>query len=996
MKKLLLLSFFLMLGSLAAFAQRSLTGNVTDEKGEPLIGANVVVKGTTTGTLTDVDGNFRLTVSEDAKVLIFTFTGFTTQEVEIGASNVYSVSMAEGVLLEGAIVVGYAEQEKRFTTQAVSTISSDKFKDWPVMSPQQLLQGQAAGVQMVNSSGLLGANSVIRIRGAASLSAGGNPLIVVDGVPLNDQNMSQTQGAPAGAGLNPLMNINPNDIESMTVLKDAAAVSIYGSRGANGVILITTKKGKKGEKTSINLDMFTGFSNPTNLEQMMNTEQFTDFVNDFQRAQGTEVTDYSSVRGDYFDWPTNVVRTGRQNSANLSIRGGSEKTSFFVAGNFMRESGFTIGNEADSYNGRFNFEHEANRFVTVGANINVSSIDMNRIGVENNTAAPLTSSYLQLPFVLPRDDNGAFVNTGFIQNVLAREELNINGYNTRRFVGNVYATFNLAPGLTFKTDWGADQFGTSEKSRTVNLFTPGGSAYRDLRTDNKWMSTNTLNYTFEKGDHAFNALGGYAYETSRFEQVFIAGAGFASDGLPNISSAATPTSTDEIGSEWALESQFVRLNYRLKNKYLFELNGRRDGSSRFGADNRYGLFGAASLGWILSEEAFMKNQNFFNFMKFTASVGTAGNDRIGNFTSLALYGGGADADYLGLAGLRPTQVPFPALRWEESRQVDLGLSMIFLDNRMSLDVNVYDKFTYNMLLSNPLPFTTGFASRQENVGEMSNRGIDIDFNVNVINKSDMSWSIGFNAGFLRNELLNLPESAALDPFDNPFIPGSAAQRAVAGRTINEFFMVRANGVNSQTGDFEWLDVDGNATTTYSANDRVYVGSAIPKFVGGINTNFNYKNIDVNALFNFTYGNMVLIDGLRFTENILSPGFNKSTALLDQWTEVGDEAFVPNLASPTARFFNQPSTLQLQDGSFIRLRNLSIGYTVPQRALGNQDVIRSARIYAMGQNLFLIKAKDFRGPDPEVSANGTNNLVQGESFFALPQARVFTVGVNFGF
>lgn len=996
MKKLLLLLALSFGISIASYAQRQVTGTVSGENNEPLVGASVEVEGANVGTITDFDGNFSIEVPDGSNVLLVSYLGYAEQRVEIGnLDNVFVSLVPGGIALDDVVVVGYAEQEKRFSTQSVSTLSSESFKDWPALSPQQLLQGQVAGVQMVNSSGVLGANANVRVRGATSITAGAQPLYVVDGVPLNDNSMSFAQGG--GTSLNPLQNINPNDIESMSVLKDASAVAIYGSRGANGVILITTKKGRKGQKTAINVDMFTGWSEPTNLEAMMNTEQFTTFRNDLQRAQGQPETDYSGVRDSYFDWPGAVTRTGRQNSVNISARGGDERTTFSVVGNFLRQEGFTIGNEADRFSGRFNFEHRANDLVTVGANVSASTIFMNRIGVENNTAAPLTSSYLQLPFVQPFDENGAYVNTGFIQNVLAREDLNINDHTSRRLTGNIFAELNLAKGLTFRTDWGMDNFGTSEKGRTVDLFTPGGSAYRTQWTDNKWMSTNTLNYNTQVGKSDLNFLAGYSYETSRLEILEAAGTGFASDGLPNVASAANPTSAFESGTEWALESQFLRANYRYDNKYMLEASVRRDGSSRFGANNKYGTFWAVGGGWILSEESFLVDNDFINFMKLTASYGTAGNDRIGNFTHLALYGGGAAADYAGLAGLRPTQVPNPDLTWEETAQLDIGLNIQFYRNIFNVQMNYYDKITTGNLLSVPLPFTTGFAGAQANVGSVQNRGFEFDFSALLVNKADFQWSLGFNVAFNENTVLELPDDSPVDEFGNKFIGGSVAQRAVEGMSINEFYVVRHQGVNPQTGDFEWLDLDGNPTNIYDpSNNRQYVGSAIPQFIGGINTTIAYKGFDATFLFNFTYGNLVLIDGLRFTENMVAPGFNKSVALLDYWQEVGDEAFAPSLASPTVNSFNQLSTLQVQNGSFLRLRNVNVGYTLPPRLLSGQNAIRSLRIYALAQNLWLWNDSTFRGPDPEVSANGPNTQVQGQSFFALPQPYSLQIGVNVGF
>jgi hypothetical protein len=328
--------------------------------------------------------------------------------------------------------------------------------------------------------------------------------------------------------------------------------------------------------------------------------------------------------------------------------------------------------------------------------------------------------------------------------------------------------------------------------------------------------------------------------------------------------------------------------------------------------------------------------------------------------------------------------------------LDLGISTKLFNERVSLEVNWYDKRTSGILLNVPLPYTTGFASYSRNVGEMQNTGIDVDFRTDIIRATDFNWNVGFNLGYLKNKVLELP-NAAVDVDGNPFVQGSGVQRAVVGRSLNEFYLVKHQGVNPQTGDFEWLDKAGKPTTTYSANNRVFAGSAIPTFVGGFNTSIDYKSFDFSALFNFTYGNKVYISGLTFMEN-LNPaaGFNKSTSVLDYWKESGDVAFAPKLSSTTAPLFNQASTNFLQNGSFLRLRNLQVGYSLPSSVFERQNVIQGARIYFLGQNLWLLKDKNFRGPDPEVSANGANNVVQGESFFALPQARILTCGVNLKF
>jgi TonB-linked SusC/RagA family outer membrane protein len=988
MKKLLESLFILLFVAVNAIAQeRTITGTVTSaEDGLPLPGVSIKVKGGTAGTQTNANGKFTISVPSSNSILVFTFIGAETKEV-IANTNIINVKLAQdNKQLSEIVVVGYGEQSKRFSTQAVSTVKADAFKDAPIVSPQGLLQGQAAGVQMASSSGQLGSAASIRIRGAASITAGGQPLFVIDGVPLNDGNYSLNQGG--GAPLNPLLNISPNDIESLTVLKDAAAVAIYGSRGANGVVLIKTKLGSLNQETKINFDYFTGVSEPTGLLSYMTADQWRGFVSESRSARGLSALSFPNTS---FDWVNDVaIQTGNVNSYNFSANGGDAKTKFFVGGNYNKEKGFTIGNDLDRLSGRFNLEHQLRKNVKIGINYNLSRAISDRIGVENNTFAPLTSAYLQLPYVTPYDENGQLANLGFIQNILAIEQLNKNQFSLQRSTGNAYAEFTILKDFKFKTDFGIDNIQTEEFQRDVDLLSPGGYGYKQNVKDYKWLTTNTLSYNKTFNNHTFGGLLGYSYETSRFDDITVEGSGFASDDLPNVGSASTPTTTSATGAEWALESQFVRLNYSFKNKYLFEATGRRDGSSRFGGNNKYGLFYALSGGWILSEESFLSNSKVVDFLKLTTSYGISGNDRIGNYRYLENYSGG---DYLGVSGLIPTQVPNPDLQWEKSSQFDVTVNAS-LFGFLDIETSYYIKNTNALLASVPYPYTTGFASAVRNVGEMRNSGVDLLITSRNINKKDFRWTTTFNLGYLKNEIISLPENR--DAEGRNFLQATNAQRAIVGESLNTFYLVRYKGVNPETGNAEWLDKDGNPTTTYSVNNRVVVGSALPRFTGGFTNNIFYKGFDLNLFFQFVEGNKVLIDGLRFTENINTTGFNKSTDLLNYWKNPGDVAFAPRLASPTAANFQQLSTLQLQNGSYLRMKTASLGYTIPKNILEKSKLFTNARVYVLGQNLFTVKDKNFRGPDPEVSADGASNQIVGESFFALPQARTITFGVNLGF
>ena len=989
MRKLLsLLGFFVLLFGQVQAQTRSLSGSVSDTRGTALANVSVVSKPSGGGTSTNRNGQFTLTVPATATILEFSSVNFTSQTIAIGNKTSFDVVLTpvEGRLTE-VVVVGYGTQTQRTRIQSASVVKGESFRNMAIVSPTQALQGQAAGVNMVNSSGLLGAASNVQVRGASSLIGGTQPLYVIDGVPLNDDVISGAQGG--GTGLNPLLDINPNDIESMTVLKDAAAVSIYGSRGTNGVILIRTKRGAN-QKTKVNVDVFKGYSRPTDNLTMLNGDQYRNYITEYRAARGSTPATFPVGN---FDWTNAVLQQGKVNSYSLSSNGGNERTRFYLGGTYYNETGYTVGNDIRRLSGRINLDHDISSRIKVGVNFSLSNTNSDRIGAENSTFAPLTAAALFLPYVQPRDDNGNFVNTGFIANVLAIEALNTNAFISTRNTGNAFAEFKLIDNLKFRTDWGVDNVQAEERSRSVNIVTPGGSASRGVQQNRKWLSTNTLNYEKTFNNHVIGALLGHSYEKTNYDNITVAASGFASDRLPNVASGSTPTTTFASRSAYGLEGIFSRLNYRFKNRYLFEGTVRRDGSSRFGSANKYGTFYAVSGGWIISDESFLKGVRFLNNLKLTASYGTSGNDRIGgDFPSLGLYGGGIAADYNGAAGLTPTQIPNENLRWEETRQWDIGVVSSFFQSRINLNVNVYNKRTINNLIGLPLPFTTGYPSVNKNIGEIENKGIDIEFNTVNVRSKNFEWTTSINMGFVKNTVLSLPTNK--DEAGRDFLLISAAQRAIVGHSRNTFYLNKYIGVNSVSGDAEWEDKTGKGVKTLLAADRLIVGNAIPTFTGGFTNTVRFREFDLTAFFNFAYGNKVLISGLGFTENLTQSGFNKSTTILNYWKNPGDNAFAPKLSSTTAPIFHQTSSLQLQNGSYARLKTLSLGYRLPASVLTSLKYVSSARFYIQGQNLFIIQDSNFRGPDAEVSANG-GSQVMGESFFALPQSRTITFGLNIG-
>ncbi|NNK27657.1 MAG: SusC/RagA family TonB-linked outer membrane protein, partial [Flavobacteriaceae bacterium] len=588
---------FLVFSTQLAFTQnRTITGTVTSASNDSaLFGVNIIVKGTSRGEQTDLNGTYSI----DAKigeVLVFSYIGQTTVEVLIGESDTINVSMTESVgVLDEVIIIAYGEQTKQKLVQSTSIVANRDIKDIPALAPQELLQGQAAGVQVVNSSGVLGSSPVIKIRGAASLTSGGRPLVVVDGVPLDDTNRGFSLGSQP---LNPLGDINPNDIESFSILKDASATAIYGSRGANGVILITTKKGRKNQPTRLSLNVSTSWNESTDQLDMMNADQFREYRLITGLAQPGQDPETS------FDWPGSVFRTGFSQQVQFNASGGGDQTTFHISGTALNEEGFLIGNTLKRLSGRINLEHEMNDWVKFGINLGVTRNNNDRLFTENSSRS-LTSAYLIQPWILPRDENGNFVSTGFAGNVIAAEELDILYAETVRNIGNVFVELTPIKNLKFRSFFGIDRSVYEEFSRAVEVNVSGGFADDLVVQQNRFVFNNTLNYskTFN-ATHDLALTAGMSYEETDRRSIYVSGTGFLSDDQINVISASTPGFSYNTTGGSRLVGYFGRANYAFKDKYIAEGSFRRDGSSKFGESNRYGTFYAFGAGWIISKESF--------------------------------------------------------------------------------------------------------------------------------------------------------------------------------------------------------------------------------------------------------------------------------------------------------------------------------------------------------------------------------------------------------
>ncbi|WP_422860692.1 SusC/RagA family TonB-linked outer membrane protein [Flagellimonas sp. S174] len=999
-------SVFLMLLTTSTLAQqKTITGNVSDQQGVALPGVSVVVVGTTNGTQTDFDGNYTISAAEGQR-LRFSYLGQKTVNVTIGASSTLNVQMEEDAqALEEVVVVAYGEKSRKNVITSISEIDSKSIEDLVVDSPQNILQGQSAGVQVVSSSGLVGAAPEVRIRGTNSLGGSSRPLFVIDGVVLGDTFNTLTQGT--GQGINPLATINPNDIQSISVLKSAAAAALYGSRGGNGVVLITTKKGRTDGTVTVEINTNVSFSTLTDSPELLNAQEYIDFTTTI----GSVIVTDAGGDVDFIDL---VTRRAVSTNHNISVRGGNDKVTYFIGATRESQEGILNGNSLDRTSFRANVEAKATDWLTAGMNMNVSQNNFDRTPAENEFDAPYTIALLQRPDVEPFDENGNFTTAGNVGggNVIAQELLEQNDQNTTRIIGNAYLDFDLSSfidGLSFKQELGIDRNLDDVIERDIELLTPGGFARNRISQQNRVIVNSLLSYNKNFGEkHNLSAFIGYSFEENKFRILRGDGTGFLADAQRNIESASTFPVTFSSGDETTLVSYLGRVAYDYANgRYLLEGSLRRDGSSVFGANNQFGTFWSAAAGWNVSEEPFMQDVTWIQGLKINGSIGSTGNDRItaatgvlNFFPSLGTFG---TNNYNGESGLTPLALANPDLQWESTTTWDIGLSASFFNRRLSFNAEYYNRTTDDLILLVPVDptFNNGLNNVLQNVGELENRGVEFTIDATIFdNPEGFSWTSNFNIAYNENEVASLPETASLDEQGRPFVEqvgGSLAnspQRAVLGESANSWYVIPYIGVNPQTGDAEWLGADGNPTTTPTAADRRIVGQGNPDFVGGFSNTFTYKNWSLSTLFNYSVGNDLLLASRGFTENPTS-GFNKTTRVLDIWQQPGDQAFIPSPNSPTINTFAQTSSAQIADGSFVRLKNVTLAYTLP-RSIIDKTFLTNVRLYATGTNLLTIKSDDLDGYDPEASNRADGGGTLGQDFFTVPQASTFTLGMNVTF
>jgi TonB-linked SusC/RagA family outer membrane protein len=996
-----LLTVFLLFAAVCIYAQQTIRGTVKDETGEPLIGATLMVVGTTVGTVTDVDGNFTLSPPANSKTLLVTYTGFSNKEIPLTNATVYEIALAESSsLLDEVVVIGYGSTSKRFLTDNVAKLSADDIGRVPVSNFQSTFAGKAAGVRVTQVNGKVEAGIVVRVRGAASISAGSDPLYVLDGVPLVNDNES-TNGAP----VNPLLSLSPSEIESIDILKDASSAAIYGARGANGVVLITTKRGKIG-KARMSLNISHGTSTPTNVVEWLNAEEYVELITEASdNAIGLGLgfpspgfvegrldrysngTDWRNAEVDT-DWTDQVFRDGSQTDVNFSVSGGDQKTIYYFGGAYNDTKGIINGNGLDRKSARTNIKHNFNAKITAGLNLGFSSTSIDRVANDNSFVTPL-QAIAQAPISPARLENGdPFVNTVY-PNFLLQQDFGSYVTKLRRLTGKAYAEYRFLPSLKFNTDFGYDMsYQTEEQfsgSRTPFNSTNGTAFNSNAIQENYvWANYVTFDRTFG-ALHNLNVVAGTEFTEATRQFNSVTGTEFPSDDFQTINSAAEITAGSGNLTAYNFMSFFARAQYVFNERYFVKASIRRDGSSRFGSNRRYGTFPAASAGWIVSQENFLNNNPTLSFLKLRVSYGQLGNSEIGNFPSLFLFQG---VSYNQRPGIQPTQPGNNDLTWETSTQLDLGVEFGLFDNRISGEIDYYNKDTEGLLFSVPLPGSSGATSINRNIGLLNNQGVEIILNADIISSKGLTWNTSMNVSRNVNEIQSLPNE------DSDIISGQNINRV--GQQVSAFYMPEYAGVDPANGDALYFinsEGDDARTTTNSIGEanRIVAGNPFPDWTAGLTNTITYKAVSLSFTFQGEWGASIYNGGGRFQSANADWFDNQTVDQLNRWQNPGDITMVPQARLGDGNGVGN-STRWLERADFIRLRNLTLSYDLPSSVLEKVGLDKT-QFYLAGVNLLTFT--DFTGYDPEARAD-SGSLSNGQSFYSAPAAKTISFGININF
>jgi TonB-linked SusC/RagA family outer membrane protein len=983
---------------------------------QTLPGAAVRIKGVTNGATTDANGKFILITAQRVPfILVVTYIGYETKEVAIDGSPVTIKLKETNNQLNDVVVVGYGTQTRKSLTGSVSTISVNEVRDIPKATFAEQLQGKAPGLQVSASTGVPGDGMFIRIRGTTSINASNDPLYVIDGVYVNSGSLQRL--TTQGQANNPLSDINPDDIESVTVLKDADATAIYGARAANGVILITTKRGKYNTAPKVSLSTYFGGARAPKLWDLVTGPQHAELINEYYRnsnadaiaigtaAGTTPVTTYKfqpfraltdnptaspAPRGlpetqQTYDRLHKAFRTGFLQNYDLSVSGGNDKTTYYIGGGLNKQQADLKTNDFRRATFKINLDQKISDYVTVGTSNSLTQTYRTNARVGDGPQGGVLQSALHTPTYLPEfnADGSPGKWAGFDNLDVLLNNTNMNS-TSNRLISNLYGEVKISKDLKFKTSWSVDynqynefQYWNSLTNLGIANLGLGSSA---ISNNTIWTDEQTLSYNHLFGKHSFGALIGNSLQGSVSGQTTAQGTNFPNDSFTQISSAATSTSTSSE-TRYKLSSFFARVNYNYNTKYYADFSIRADGSSRFGANHQWGYFPSAGVAWRVKKEDFLKDVAFISDLKLRGSIGLTGNQNgINDFASRGLWGAGAN--YQNNPGTTPAQLANPDLKWESTRQTNIGFDLTVLKDRLTISGDVYDKYTSNLLLNLPLASSSGFSSILTNAGEMSNKGFEL--NISSINlDGTFKWTTNFNISRNINKIEKLP---------TPVVAAYAAERMVQGLSMYTFFTYKQLYVDPQTGNSVYEDHDNNKVI--NSNDIVPVGNALPKFTGGITNNFRYSGLDLSVFFNFVYGNKVYNNNNYFLEGGGTRDANRAIDVyqLNRWQKTGDITDMPRLTAYGQNYTISPTSRNIEDGSFLRLSNVTLGYNIPTSITGKAK-ISSVRVYVSGSNLWLWT--NYKGPDPEINVSSSATVL-GYDLGTPPIPRTIQIGANITF
>ena len=973
--KFLILSFVIMAGSLCAHAQGyvKVSGVVTSaEDGLPMMGVGVMA-GPGNGVITSLDGDYVIEVAPGTE-LTFSSIGFVDEKVVVPSVAEFThnvVMQPESLKLDDVVVIAYGVRKKGTVAGSVSTVKSEKLENTPTAAFDQALQGQVAGLTVLSNTGEPSASATMTIRGTNSINSGTAPLYILDGVEISAADFN---------------TINPADIESMSVLKDASSTSIYGARAANGVIVITTKRGRNMDRPNINYRMQLGWSAMAHGNwDLMNTAERIQYEKEIGMTAGQNYDYLSKIDVNWMDVVFNDA--AMLQSHEIAISGATDKTNYYMSGGYYDQEGIAPGSLFERYSMRFNFEHRMAEWLKMGSNTmfnyqNIQQADEGSYAL----VTPISASRFMLPYWNPFKADGslASVNDGSWkgQNPMEWLENNPLSFKKYKVFTTMFAEMNLYKNLVFKTQFGVDFSHSTGFSQSFPSYAPNqgvGSASRSSTDGMNLQWTNTLNYRLNINDiHDLNFLLGHEWQDYHYERFSVGTTGQTNDKLTDISTGTRATSWDSTASsDYSRVSFFGRAEYNFSDKYYAEASLRTDGSSRFGKNNRWGLFGAVGFMWNMRNEDFLFDaREWLTNAQMSFSSGTSGNSEIPNYEHLALIAGGAD--YSGDSGVAPAQPGNENLTWENTWTNNLGFHFGFW-NRLNADLELYAKRTTDMLMSVPLSYaqSNGYGYMWDNVGAMVNLGAEINVNATVLQIRDFSWNLNANVSYNHNRIVELYNGVQEYELSN------TNTKLVVGHPLGEFYINRYAGVNPANGDALWYDKDGNITNELRDEDKVLIGKTFhAPWQGGFGTSFSWKGLSLAAQFSWVGDRWMINNDRYFDEsNGRFASYNQSRRLLERWKNPGDITDIPRHG-----VYTEFDSRLLEDASFLRLKNLMLSYSLPAGLLKKTVVIRGLRVYAQAQNLLTFT--NFSGLDPE----GTSNLYAAQ----YPMSRQFTFGLDLMF